>query len=55
MEPVFAAIAAYATGERMNAAAIAGAALILAGAVLAELPGLLRRSPAPASSTIDTA
>ncbi|HEX9258624.1 MAG TPA: DMT family transporter [Acidimicrobiales bacterium] len=48
MEPVFAAIAGYATGERMNAAAVAGAALILAGAVLAELPALLHRSPNPA-------
>jgi len=47
-EPVFAAVAAYLTGERLNAAALAGALLILAGAVLAELPALLRR-PAPAA------
>jgi len=39
-EPVFAAIASYATGERLSATALAGAALILAGAALAELSEL---------------
>jgi drug/metabolite transporter (DMT)-like permease len=51
-EPVFAAVISYATGERLSAAAVAGALLILAGAALAELSGLRtdrrwRRSAAP--------
>ncbi len=37
MEPVFAAITSYATGERLTTAALVGAILILAGAALAEL------------------
>jgi drug/metabolite transporter (DMT)-like permease len=36
-EPVFAAVISYATGERLSASALAGAALILGGAALAEL------------------
>lgn len=41
-EPVFAALAAYATGVRLTPTAIVGAALILAGALLAEVPALRR-------------
>jgi drug/metabolite transporter (DMT)-like permease len=37
MEPVFAAITSYATGERLTTTAVVGAVLILAGAALAEL------------------
>jgi drug/metabolite transporter (DMT)-like permease len=42
-EPVFAAITSYATGERLTAAALTGALLILAGAALAELSAAISK------------
>jgi drug/metabolite transporter (DMT)-like permease len=57
-EPVFAAVFSYTTGERLSATALAGAVLILAGAALAELPGLRsdrrwRRNAAPGRASTD--
>jgi drug/metabolite transporter (DMT)-like permease len=57
-EPVFAAVVSYATGERLSAAALAGAVLILAGAALAELSGRRsdrrwRQSAAPSRVSTD--
>ena len=43
LEPVFAGIAGYASGERLGAVRLAGAAVILAGIAVAELSG--RREP----------
>ena len=40
LEPVFAAMAAYTDGERMTLAEVLGALLILAAALMAELPAL---------------
>jgi drug/metabolite transporter (DMT)-like permease len=37
LEPVFAALAGYASGERLGGASLAGAALILAAAAMAVL------------------
>jgi drug/metabolite transporter (DMT)-like permease len=41
IEPVAAAAFGYAAGDRLGAAGVAGAGLILAGILTAELPGLL--------------
>lgn len=46
LEPVFAAIAGYATGERFDTLKLVGAAVILAGIALAELTGP-RTPPTP--------
>jgi drug/metabolite transporter (DMT)-like permease len=46
LEPVFAAIAGYASGERFSALKLVGAGVILAGIALAELTGR-RAPPAP--------
>jgi len=43
LEPVFAAVAGYVTGERLGAVKLIGAAVILAGLAIAELGG--RRAP----------
>jgi len=54
-EPVFAALADVATGGRLTALELVGAALILVGALLSESAGLLTREsgiPSPASSPI---
>jgi drug/metabolite transporter (DMT)-like permease len=54
-EPVFAAAISYATGERLGAAAAAGALLILVGAALAEVSGLWGRgSDARGDRGVDT-
>jgi drug/metabolite transporter (DMT)-like permease len=39
LEPVFAGVAGYASGERLGALRLAGAAVILAGIAVAELAG----------------
>jgi drug/metabolite transporter (DMT)-like permease len=44
IEPVAAALFGYAVGDRLGAAGIAGAGLILAGIVVSELPALTGRS-----------
>ena len=41
LEPVFAAVLGYATGERLGAAGTIGALLILVGVLISEVPGLL--------------
>lgn len=48
LEPVFAAIAAYATGSPLSPTSLVGAVLILVAAVLAEVPAL-RARPSPAT------